>query len=198
MTMRVIIADDDPLVRAGLRTLLRGEDVDVVGEAPDGTAVLRVIEAVSADVVLMDIQMPRTNGIAAIPAIRARRPGMRIVLMTTFDAERFAEHARVAGADAFVRKTSSVRDFLEALGGDVGPETRPQRGFAALSPRERDVGMRIAGGSSNDQIAEALGVSVNTVKTYVSRIFSKLGVSNRVQLANALNDFRFGRTRRSP
>lgn len=190
---RLLIADDDALVRAGLRALLQREEVDIVGEATDGLTVLRLLETVPADVVLMDVQMPRLNGIAAIPSIRARVPGVRIVLMTTFQADRFAEHAKTAGADALVRKSIPIPDLMRAIVGDERMTPRVPRSLPSMSPRERDVGARIARGNSNDQIARDLGVSVNTVKTYVSRLFGKFGVSNRVQLANTLNGVRLGR-----
>lgn len=193
MTLRLLIADDDPLVRTGLRSLLRQDGLEIVAEAPDGAAVLRLLDAIRVDVLLMDVQMPRLNGVAAIAPVRARLPEARIVLMTTFDADRFAVHAKAAGADAFVRKSAPVAELLAAIYGRAVTETRGRVGAARLSPRERDVGLRIASGSSNEQIASELGVSINTVKTYVSRLFSKFGVGNRVQLANALNGLRGGR-----
>jgi two-component system response regulator EvgA len=192
--IRLLIADDDPLVRTGLRMLLKREEVEIVGETGDGAGVLRLLENVPADVVLMDVQMPRVNGIAAIPPIRARFPDLRIVLMTTFQADRFVEHARTAGADALIRKSVSVPELVHALRGEKSPAPRAPRTLPAMSPRERDVGMRIARGNSNDQIANDLGVSVNTVKTYVSRLFGKFGVANRVQLANTLNGVRLERS----
>ena len=193
MTLRLLIADDDPLVRTGLRSLLRQDGLEIVAEAPDGAAVLRLLEAIRVDVLLMDIHMPRLNGVATIAPVRARMPEARIVLMTTLDADRFAVHAKAAGADAFVRKSAPVAELLAAIYGRAVTETRGRLGAARLSPRERDVGLRIASGSSNEQIASELGVSINTVKTYVSRLFSKFGVANRVQLANALNGLRGGR-----
>ena len=193
MTVRLIIADDDPLVRTGLRSLLRQDGLEIVAEASDGAGVLRLLDAVRADVILMDVQMPRLNGVAAIAPVRARLPDARIVLMTTFDADRFAVHAKTAGADAFVRKSAPLAELLAAIYGKAVQETRGRLSATRLSPRERDVGIRIAGGSSNEQIATELGVSINTVKTYVSRLFGKFGVANRVQLANALNGLRGGR-----
>lgn len=187
---RLIVVDDDPLARAGLRALLQREELEIVAEAADGAGLLRLLDVVRVDVVLMDVQMPRLSGVAAIAPVRARQPGLRVVLMTSFDSGRFAEHARVAGADAFVRKSASISELLSAIHGQTVAPTRPRPGLAKLSPRERDVGTRIAGGRSNEEIATELGVSVNTVKTYVSRLFGKFGVSNRVQLANELNGVR--------
>ncbi|WP_395640187.1 response regulator [Pseudolysinimonas sp.] len=192
MTTRLIIADDDPLVRTGLRSLLRHDSLEIVAEASDGAAVLRLLEVVRADVVLMDVQMPRLSGVAAIAPVRARLPDARIILMTTFDADRFAVHAKAAGADAFVRKSAPATEILAAIYGRTVREARGHPGAARLSPRERDVGIRIAGGCSNEEIAVELGVSINTIKTYVSRLFAKFGVSNRVQLANAFNGLRGG------
>ncbi|RKR75108.1 response regulator transcription factor [Frondihabitans australicus] len=197
MTTRILVVDDDPLVRTGIRLLCRDRPgLEVVGEAGDGLEAIRLLEEESFDVVLMDVHMRRTSGVAAAMTLRRRHPGLRIVLMTGFADAGFEQHARNAGADAFVPKTASVDVLLGALGSGAGAgasphgvdAARPGGLLAGLSERERAVAGLVVDGWSNPQIAERLHLSSSTVKTYVSRCFTKLGVENRVQLANLLRD----------
>ncbi|TXK18996.1 response regulator transcription factor [Homoserinibacter sp. GY 40078] len=188
MTKRILIIDDDPLVRLALQGLLsRVPGVSVVGEAADGGSAIRVLRSQEVDIVLLDIQLQQLSGFAVAPAIRGQFPNVRIVMMTTFSPDRFEAHAAATGADGFFRKSAHAQEIIAAV---LGTERRaaPARSMGPrISPRERDVGEMIAQGRSNEQIAAALGVSVNTVKTYVSRLFVKFGVVNRVQLSNAVN-----------
>jgi DNA-binding NarL/FixJ family response regulator len=192
--MRLLLVDDDPLARHGLRAVLSLSGVQIVGEARDGRSALRVLSGTAVDTVLMDVRMPGMNGIAAIRAIREATPSVRIVLMTSFKPEAFAEHAKVLGADGFVSKSASLPHLIAVLFGDREGSVSRRLSETRLSRREQDVATRIAHGETNEQIAQELVVSINTVKTYVSRLFTKFGVTNRVQLANALN----GVGRRSP
>lgn len=184
---RLLLVDDDPLARHGLRALLALSGVRVVGEARDGRTALRALAGQPVDTVLMDVRMPGMSGAAAVRPIREAYPAVRIVLMTSFRPDAFAAHAAMLGADGFVSKSSSLPALLAAIVGETRDPSFDAHQQTELSPRESDVAFRIATGETNEQIARALGVSVNTVKTYVSRLFTKLMVSNRVQLANSIN-----------
>lgn len=199
---RVVVVDDDSLVRLALRSVLSNvPNLEIVGEASDGGSAFQVLLTAPADVLLMDVRMPSVNGIAALPRIRSQFPALRIILMTAFGAERLAAHAKLAGANGVLRKSASRLEFVDAITGRVLRESDsqpPKSGLGAnASPREQEVGRRVAIGQTNEQISEALGLSVNTIKTYVSRLFVKYGVSNRVQLANLLNGMPIGQRAQS-
>jgi DNA-binding NarL/FixJ family response regulator len=185
--LRVMIVDDDRLVRAGLRLLFRAmPEITVVTEASDGSDVLRQLSQIPVDVILSDVRMRTMHGTAMIPSVRDRYPDVRIVLMSCTVGVDFAEHARNAGADAFVPKTAPAEQIRDAVVGSIVTGLgRPRR---LLTVRESAVASFVASGSSNAQISDALNLSPNTVKTYVSRVMAKLEVENRVQLANLLND----------
>ncbi|RKS85702.1 LuxR family two component transcriptional regulator [Microbacterium sp. AG790] len=189
---RVLIVDDDPIVRLGLRLLFRSiPELDIVGEAADGSEVIGLLEAMPVDAVLMDVRMRHVNGIVAARAIRQRFPDLRIVLMSSLLNEDFSEHARNIGSTAFVSKTASAETIRKAIIGSRteradDPATPPSR-LDALTPRELSVARAVAMGLSNDGVAQELHLSVNSVKTYVSRCLAKLGLENRVQLANEVS-----------
>lgn len=198
---RLAIIDDDPLVVIGLRTLLeRAHNIEIVGCANDGSGALAVIAQTEADTLLMDIQMPGTSGFSAMVTVRNHYPQLRIVLMTAHAPQRFEPHAIALGADAFVRKTAPIQEFVDAVRGWSPPQRDQNHArnhpLPPLSTRETEVGRKIARGQTNEEIAQDLGVSINTVKTYSSRLFTKLHVSNRVQLANLLNGTPIDRSER--
>jgi len=202
----VVLADDQALVRAGFRALLgSAPDLEVVGEAEDGEAALRVCRDTHPDVVLMDIRMPGRDGLAATRDIVAdpRLAGTRVIVLTTFAEDAYIFDALRAGASGFLVKDTEPAELLHAVrvvhGGEAllspGVTRRLVEEFAArsrpaapdhrldvLTEREREVLALVAGGLSNDEIARTLVVSPATAKTHVSRAMVKLGVRDRAQL----------------
>ncbi|MFS8202890.1 response regulator [Streptomyces sp. CWNU-52B] len=210
MTIRVLLADDQALLRSAFRVLVDSEpDMEVVGEASDGAEAVRLAREERADVVLMDIRMPGTDGLAATRLISAD-PGLaqvRVVMLTTFEVDEYVVQSLRAGASGFLGKGSEPEELLNAIrvaaGGDAllspaatkgliakflaqgdDDERDPARAqrLEALTVREREVLVQVAGGHSNDEIAERLEVSPLTVKTHVNRAMAKLGARDRAQL----------------
>ena len=202
--IRVLLADDDALVRSGLRALLNGEkDIAVVGEAADGREAVNRARELRPDVVLMDVRMPRVDGVAATREIVSwpRRP--RVLVLTTFDLDEVVDDALDAGADGFLLKRATPEQLVDGIrtvfAGDalVAPAvTRrllaaharrraPDRDrlvlAAPLTEREADVLRSLAEGLSNAEIARRISVSPETVKTHIKSILSKLGVRDRTQ-----------------
>ncbi len=204
--IRVLLVDDQALVRAGFRMLVESQDdMTVVGEAGDGGEAVQLLDggdAASADVVLMDVRMPRVDGVTATATITKRADPPRVIVLTTFDLDEYAFAAIKAGASAFLLKDAPPADLLSAIrsvhSGDavVAPSTtrRLLEHFAAAQPtstppkldgltdREIEVLREVARGLSNAEIAAALVVAEATVKTHVGRILSKTGTRDRVQL----------------
>ena len=188
------------MVRAGLATFIKVKpDLELVGEARNGQEALRLCEQVQPDVVLMDLVMPKMDGVAATQAIREQWPQVQIIALTSFKDKDMVQDALRAGAISYLLKDVSVDELAEAIraahagqptlapeatlalieatrAGDRGPE----RGHD-LTPREREVLALIVEGLNNPQIAERLVISVTTVRSHASSIFSKLGVSNRAE-----------------
>ncbi|WP_300079566.1 response regulator transcription factor [Propioniciclava sp.] len=212
-TIRIVLVDDDPLVRAGLKLILGGSpDLEVVAEAVDGLDALDVVARERPDLVLMDIRMPRKDGLAATAEILARPDAPRIVVLTTFDSDDMVLKALQAGASGFLLKDTPPAAMVEAIRKvDAGettlspsvvaqvvavatksaPDGRSDAALAALgqlTEREREVAVAIGEGKSNAEIAGQLYMSIATVKAYVTRIFYKLGVDNRVQVAIRVHD----------
>jgi DNA-binding NarL/FixJ family response regulator len=206
----VLLVDDEALVRAGLRMILEtADDVTVVGEAEDGASALDAVGRDRPDVVLMDIRMPKLDGLAATAAIRARPQPPAVVVLTTFDSDDEVFRALEAGATGFLLKDTPPAELLRAVrlaaAGDsmLSPtvtrrvitrftaEDRTNRRRDALdrlrdlTEREREVLVEIGRGHANADIAKLLFMSEATVKTHVSHLFEKLSVTNRVQLAIA-------------
>ncbi|GAA2392531.1 MULTISPECIES: response regulator [Streptomyces] len=212
MTIRVLLADDQALLRSAFRVLVDSEpDMEVVGEASDGAEAVRMTKEQRADVVLMDIRMPGTDGLAATRMISAdpELADVRVVILTTFEVDDYVVQSLRAGASGFLGKGSEPDELLTAIrtaaGGqallspaattgliarflaqedpDAG-DRDPARGerLDSLTVREREVLVQVAGGHSNDEIAERLEVSPLTVKTHVNRAMAKLGARDRAQL----------------
>ncbi|MET7927161.1 response regulator transcription factor [Streptomyces sp. NPDC005349] len=206
MTVRVVLADDQPLVRSGLRVLIADTpDLEVVGEAANGEEAVRLAREVSPDVIVMDIRMPGMNGIEATSLVTSGPGATRVLVLTTFDEDDYVYGALRAGASGFAVKDMALDDILAAIrvvaAGDaliapgitrrliadfVGrPETSPARAPRAvegITEREREVLTLVGLGRSNSEIAEELYITVATTKSHVARLFTKLGARDRVQL----------------
>jgi NarL family two-component system response regulator LiaR len=200
--IRVLIADDQPVVRQGLRTFLAlHDDIEVVGEAEDGERALEAVAALAPDVVLMDLVMPRLDGIAAIERLRALGSPARVIVLTSFLDEDKVLPAVRAGAAGYLLKDAEPAELVRAIrtvdGGEAllhpAVAARVLRELAAddgrarrhelLTPREREVLALLARGRANKAIALDLGVAEKTVKTHVGNILGKLGLSDRTQAA---------------
>jgi DNA-binding NarL/FixJ family response regulator len=204
--IRVVLVDDDPLVRAGLGLLLGGApQLEIVGEAGDGEQGLAVVDRLHPDVVLMDIRMPRMDGLEATRRIGAddNLAGVRVVVLTTFDNDDNVVLALQAGASGFLGKNVAPADLLHAIrvvaGGEALLSPKATRGLVSrflsrpdpgtvlpaltgLTEREREILVLVAHGLSNDDIAERLYLSPLTAKTHVNRAMTKLNVRDRAQL----------------
>jgi len=197
--VRVLLVDDHPVVRQGLRALLSTQDgIEVVGEAEDGEAAVAAAERLSPDVVLMDVVMPGMDGVEALRRIGERRPQTRVVMLTSYADERRAMEAVDAGASGFLLKDASPRDVAAAIRAAhrgeavlhpsvaaklLAERRRPPAAHTDLTARELEVLRLIARGLQNKQIAAQLHVSEKTVKTHVSAILRKLDVTDRTQAA---------------
>ncbi|MGH3505811.1 MAG: response regulator [Nocardioidaceae bacterium] len=204
--VRLLLADDQTLVRTGFRMILQAQqDIEVVAEAGDGAEAVSLAAIHEPDVVLMDIRMPRLDGIAATRSVVSARPETKVIVLTTFDLDEYVYDALVAGASGFLLKDVGRDDLVTAVrvvaAGDalLAPSVtrrlladfvaaRPVRrqdatgaaGPQALTARERDTLDLLARGRSNAEIAEQLVVSEHTVKTHVGNVFHKLGLRDRV------------------
>ena len=203
--VRILLADDQPLLRTGFRMVLGGEeDLDIVGEAGDGAEAVDLARRLLPDVVLMDIRMPRLDGVAATRAIVDARLPVRVLILTTFDLDEYVVGALRAGASGFLAKDVPADDLVTAIrtvaAGEavVAPrilkrlldrfadtlpdlDKTPPRALDTLTEREREVLVQVARGLSNAEIARALTVSETTVKTHVGHVLAKLGLRDRVQ-----------------
>lgn len=210
--LRVLLVDDDPLVRAGLRMILSSAaGLAVVAEASDGAAAVSAVLAHRPDVVLMDVRMPGVDGITGTERVRALADPPAVIILTTFHLDEYVFDALRAGASGFLLKDTAPTDIVEAIrlvaAGEAilspavtrtlidrfGSAPRPRRQAAEallreLTDREREVGAQVAEGYSNAEIARTLHVSEATVKAHVSRLLTKLGATNRVQLAITVRD----------
>ncbi|TVZ04487.1 DNA-binding response regulator [Trebonia kvetii] len=201
--LRVLVADDQELVRAGFRLILEASGFAVVGEAADGAQALSLAAAERPDVVLMDIRMPVLDGLEATRQLTAAGDGPKVVILTTFDLDDYVYEALRAGASGFLLKDAPRADLVAAVrvaaAGDalLAPSVtrrlieafarRPAEAapapsrLASLTPRERDILLLLARGQSNTEIARALVVSEATVKTHVAHLLAKLGLRDRIQ-----------------
>ena len=196
--IRVLLADDHAIVLEGLRALLDGEpDITVAGWTTDGTEVVQLVERHKPDVVVLDLELTTIKGTAVLAALRDRPTPPKVLVLTAYNDGESVRSALDAGADGLALKTESPQQTLTAIrqvhaGRLVFPQAARRwiegRGGAAgapgdLTPREREVWTLVAGGLTNPQIAERLGLSDNTVKFHVQHLFSKLGVKNRTEAA---------------
>ena len=208
MTVRVLLADDQPLLRQGFAMIVGAEpDLEVVGEAADGLEAVELARTLDPDIVLMDVRMPGLDGIAATRQITDRRPRVKVIILTTFDIDEYAFDGLRAGASGFLLKNARPEDLLrgirEVASGDavlapsttrrvldtyagtferaVVPRTGPDA-LGALTPREREIFAELAAGRTNQEIAVRLSLSETTVKTHVTRVLSKLSLRDRVQV----------------
>ncbi len=207
VTLRVLLVDDDPLVRTGLSMILASTpDIEVVAQAGDGDEAVRQVTLHNPDVVIMDIRMRRMNGLAATAAVAALPRAPKVLILTTFDLDEYVYEALAAGASGFLLKEGSPKEIIEAvrvvaageamlsprttkklIGEFVATRAGPRRAQALaklelLSVREREIVTAVAQGKPNADIAGELFLSEATVKTHITRTFAKLDVSNRVQL----------------
>ncbi|AVH22798.1 response regulator transcription factor [Nocardia cyriacigeorgica] len=207
MAITVLIADDQAMVRQGFGALLAAQpDISVIGDAPDGKVAVAEAKRLRPDVVLMDVRMPEMNGLDAARAILAAGfdPPVRVLMLTTFDIDDYVYEALSIGASGFLLKDAPAEELVRAvrvvadgqallaptvtrrLIADVtsrraAARVKPAPALAALTPREREVLELIAKGMSNTEIAEALFVAEQTVKTHVSKVFAKLDLRDRAQ-----------------
>lgn len=214
MTARIMIVDDDPLVRSGLRLLLGGEaDLEIAAEAGNGREAIDRHISEPVDMMLMDLRMPVLDGIAATAALKEFENAPAVIVLTTFDADEYVVRALAVGADGFLLKDTPPSDIVAAIknvlrgqpalspsvtaalikqviGGDgtTARASAARESLTALTERERAVAVCVATGASNAEIAAELYMSVATVKAHISHIFAKLGATNRVQVAIALHD----------
>ncbi|TCC52568.1 response regulator transcription factor [Kribbella capetownensis] len=202
---RVVIADDQALVRTGFRMILTARGIEVAGEAADGGEAVDAVRRLQPDVVLMDIRMPTMDGLEATRRILAESPDCRVLILTTFDLDRYVYAALAAGASGFLLKDvtpehlaaavrlvntgdallapSITRRLVErfATGDSVATPPAVHRDLAALTPRELEVLTLMGHGLSNAELAAELTLSEATVKTHVARIFAKLSLRDRAQ-----------------
>ncbi|MFJ9555736.1 response regulator [Nocardiopsis sp. NPDC101807] len=207
--LRVVLADDETMMRAGIRAILSSAPgIEVVGEAADGAAAVALVAEHRPDIALLDVQMPGTDGLAATEAIVAEYPGTAVVVLTTFSEDAYIGRALAGGADGFVLKSGDPQQLVAGLravadgGAYLSPEVarrvideldasgpRLSRASAArervgrLTAREREVLALVGEGCSNDEVARRLAITPGTVKVHVGAILTGLGVRNRVQAA---------------
>jgi DNA-binding NarL/FixJ family response regulator len=211
----VLLVDDDPLVRAGLSMMLDAfDEIEVVGAIGDGREVPAAVHTLRPDVVLMDIRLPGVDGLRATEALRARRDPPEVIVLTTFDTDEHVRRAIQVGACGFLLKHTPPAEIaravsraargepiftpsvlrqvmgLAAAAGHHPGRDRARAALARLTPTEGEVARRIADGRTNQEIAAELLISTGTVKAYVTRIFTKLQLTNRVQVAVLLHESR--------
>jgi len=211
--LRVLLVDDDPLVRAGLRVILSSaDDLVVTGEAPDGAAAVTAVSAHRPEVVLMDVRMPVMDGITATERICALPDPPKVIVLTTFHLDEYVFGALRAGASGFLLKDTPPADIVRAVrlvvagdamlspavtrtlighfsaGTAASRQAAAEQSLRALTGREREVAMQVGRGRSNADIAGQLYMSEATVKAHLSRVLAKLNAANRVQVAIIVRD----------
>jgi DNA-binding NarL/FixJ family response regulator len=201
LVTRILVADDHPIVRSGLRRVLDAEpDLEVVAEAEDGAEAVRLGLADDVDLAILDVSMPKTTGIQAAAELRARRPELRLLMLSMYDSEQFLFESLRAGASGYVLKSDADQDIVEAvrrtmrgqsflypsavstLVKDFVERGREDEQFDVLTPRELQVLKLIAEAYTSKEIAKELFISVKTVERHRQNILDKLGMSDRVEL----------------
>lgn len=210
--IRVVLVDDEPMVRAGVKTIL-GTDpgIEVVAEGGDGREAVELTVAHRPDVVLLDIRMPRVDGLAAVEELGRVASGVAVVMLTTFDEDEYVARALGSGASGFLLKAADPRELIigvraaadgaaylspriaqrlveDLRGGRLSRHDEARRQVAMLSGREREVLGLVGRGMSNQEIAGRLFVAEGTVKAHMTAILQRLGVTNRVQAAILAHD----------
>jgi DNA-binding NarL/FixJ family response regulator len=198
--MRVVLADDHPLFREGLASLLRSRDIEIAGEASNGAEALELARALRPDVVLMDLTMPEVGGLEATRLIKAEMPEVRVVILTVSEADADLFDAIRSGAHGYLVKSTSSEDFFELLEALDRGEAPLSRGLAAkimqylarggrmhgdemaLTPREEEILRLVADGRTNRDMAAALSISEATVKFHMTNVLTKLHLENRAQV----------------
>lgn len=201
MSIRVIVADDHEVVRSGIRSIVENTEIEVIGEASDGEEAIRLAKELESDVVLMDVRMPNTDGLAALGRLKIDKPDLPVLMFSTYDNPTYIARAVALGACGYILKGSEKSVLLEALrkasrGEDVWRRDELRRVTGALATprvsgdvevpltqRESEVLRQMAFGLTNKEIAQALGISYETVKEHVQHILRKVGVSDRTQAA---------------
>ncbi len=205
--IKVLLADDEAMIRAGVRAILQSDpEIEVVAEAADGREAVELVLSYRPDVVLLDIRMPRMDGLAAAAEIRRVSPESRTVMLTTFGEDSYVSQALGDGASGFLLKAGDPRDLIAGVhavadggaylsprvarhviaqfgGGRAAKEAAASERLSELTDRERDVLALVGAGLSNADIADRLHLVEGTVKSYVSAILNRLGMKNRVQAA---------------
>ena len=220
MSIRVIIADDESLMRSGLRLLLgAADDIDIIAEAAHGAEAIELARELSPDLILMDIRMPVMDGLEATRALMAQASHPAVLILTAFGTDEFILQALRSGAAGYILKDTPPDELIHAvraaangtralspsavesllgrgttsatgLSGAAAADPNAPDPLAPLTSREREIAEAVAQGMTNAQVARALFVSTATVKTHLARIFYKLDLSTRVQLALLVNEFR--------
>lgn len=196
--IRLVLADDHPMIRAGFRTLLaQSNDVEVAGEAGNGHELIRVISSVKPDVALIDLNMPGMNGLEALQQLHSSFRGLKLIVLTMHEEREYIHKALKAGADGYLLKNIDREELLKAIdtvhkGGKyfshevtailADTVARPASGESEVTPREKEVLVLVARGQSTKQIADQLGISIRTVETHRINMLKKLEVNNSAEL----------------
>lgn len=201
MSIRLLVADDHAVVRAGVASMLRETDITVVAEAPDGAQALSMAQKFRPDVVLLDVRMPETDGMSCLTKLRAELPSTPVIIFTAHDNPTYVARAAALGAAGYLVKSASQDEIISAIKQVATGETLWNRGHlrhisnpitnsrtnneleVPLTKRESEVLNQLALGLSNKEIAQALNISYETVKEHVQHVLRKLGVSDRTQAA---------------
>jgi DNA-binding NarL/FixJ family response regulator len=201
MAVSLLIVDDHEVVRAGLKSMLQGTDIKIVAEADNGSAVMKLTTKHKPDVVLLDVRMPDTDGLNCLARIKLDHPNVPVVMFSGFDNPTYIARAVALGAAGYLSKTSSKKEIVDAIHTAAKGETiwtrdelrrvtgalaTPRVGVeidVPLTKRENEVLKQLAFGLTNKEIAQALGISYETVKEHVQHILRKIGVSDRTQAA---------------
>lgn len=196
--IRLVLADDHPMIRAGFKTLLaQSDDFEVAGEAENGQELIRVVGAVNPDVTLVDVHMPGTNGLEALEKLHAQFPHIKFIVLTMHEEREYVQKALKAGADGYLLKNIEREELENAIhtvfkgGKYFSPEitavladsvARPSSEVGEITPREKEVLTLVAAGHSTKQIADQLGISTRTVETHRINMLKKMEVSNSAEL----------------